>query len=158
MSVDRDFRSVKNEILNSTGNQFFKDKEFAIGSVGLSLAEKIVKISDEDDDARKILHYLSKVQVGIYRSEDNVDFSGSCSLITGIDNKMSKHGWKYIIKNFEHGKFSIIYVKENPENDLKELFVINMNERELTIVDLKGNLNKLFETIIKDKGLQLSYK
>jgi hypothetical protein len=38
---------------------------------------------------------------------------------------------------------------------LKELFVVNLKHDELTLVEVKGNLEKVLETAIRKKGFDL---
>ncbi len=155
--VDGNFRKIRNEIISATNNNFHTDVEVGIGSVGLSLAESIVKMTDADDEAKIILHHVSDVQVGVYRTHGPVELKEECDIISSIDERMKKQGWTYIIKSRDHDRFSIVYIKQDLEEKLREIFVVNLEEKELEIVEVKGDLHKIIDRLVRDKGLEVTY-
>jgi len=79
------------------------------------------------------------------------------SFIKKADEEMERPGWESIIKNFGKRELNIIYVQNENSGRLSEIFVINMNRRELTLVEVSGNLNEVITYIIKEKGLGFQY-
>ena len=155
--VDRNFSSLKNEILSSTDGNYYKDIEFSIGPVGLSLAGAIVKLSDDEENAQEILEHISHVQVGVYKNEYGSGNVGSFQLLQTIDSQMKTNGWQYIVRSYNKGDVTGVYIKYSGENRLNEMFVVSLNRKELTLVEVKGELEKVIETAIREKGMNIHY-
>ena len=151
--VDGNFLRIKKEILSSTDAHYYKEQEFGIGSIGLSMARIVVSLSDDDHDAREILKHISKVQVGCYRYEDGSSIKSCLQLMKSIDARMIAEGWEYIVKSRDGGEMNIIYIKTNPGYHLKEIFVVSLEHDRLSLVNVKGDLEKVIQEVIRDKGM-----
>ncbi len=153
LSVDGNFSRMRNEILSSTEVNFDKDVEFSLGSAGLSLARVFVKFDDDREDAKAILTNVSHVQVGVYKITDGGrPRSSGYDLLYSIDKGMVRNGWAYIVKSCEHGKVAAVYIKKTGES-LKEMFVVSLDRRELSLVEIKGDLNKALAAVIRNRGI-----
>ncbi len=92
--VDANFLKIKHEVLASTGSDYYKEQEFGIGPVGLSVAKMVVNLSDDNHDAQKILEHISKVQVGCYKYKSISSNNNIPQLMKCIDNNMKSGGWE----------------------------------------------------------------
>ncbi len=160
--VDSNFISLRNKIINSIPRQFHKNIEFSLGAFGLSAARDIINSNKEQskntDIINKMLDCISKVQISVYKSgvnnsRVNNQISINLSIVNKIDNQMYRRGYQYIVKNYSRKEMTMVYVKQNSEGELAGMYVISINSDELTIVQIQGDLNKLFELIIKDNAL-----
>ncbi len=149
--VDNDFSMIKNEIISTAGVHFHKDIEFSIGSAGLSFASAIADFSDED--AHEVIRHLSKVQVGVFRNSDPVSRQAAIEILNKIDRRLQSDGWSYLVKSYDKADVSSVYVKQNLNNELREIFVINLSAKELTIVNVKGRLERIIATVIRDRKI-----
>ena len=150
IGVDSNFREVRSMVMSSTNEKFNKDIEFSVGPVGISLAKLIVKLNDDDEDASVILNNISEVQIGVYKKR----YSGKhydYSFFRDIDNKMKEADWHFVVRHVEGNELTGIYVKYN-DDDINKLYVINIEDKELSIVRVKGNLENILTYAIKDKG------
>ncbi len=155
--VDGNFKKIKNDILSSAENKFYRDHEFAIGKAGISLASIAANLDDEKNEAKEILNNLSKIQIGVYKCRDRVKLSDDYSLLQRIDERMKNVGWEYIVKSREDNTLTGIYVKRNDGNKLREFFVISLDKNKLTLIELKGELDKVLSSIIRERKIELSY-
>lgn len=155
--VDHNFSSIRNEILSAAGDNFHKDVEFSIGRAGIGIAKIFVKIHDENEDAEKILRHVDEVQVGVYKNHYHSMPNDKFDLLESITYKMDHHGWQYIVKNYNRGEVNIVYVMKNSGYKLKKMFVVSLNRNELTMVEITGDLDKVITSIIREKGLGISY-
>ncbi len=151
--VDNEFSEIKDDVVSTAGIHFYKDIEFGIGSAGLSFASAVVDISSNDNDAREIIKHISKVQVGVYKNAEKVSRQAAIKILGKIDDKLSSHGWDYIVKSYDGSELSSVYIKNDGESKLWEMFVVNLSDDELTIVDVKGNLEKILSYVIKDRRM-----
>lgn len=154
--VDGNFLKIKQDIFSTTGFQYYRDKEFGIGGLGIGMARMIVNLSDDDQEAKEILGHISKVQIGIYKCSRKIPFNDNSLLINRIDSRMNSEGWHYVVKCRNGLKMNIIYVKTNSDFRLKEIFIINFKLNKLELVEVKGNLDDLIQLIIKDKGMNIN--
>lgn len=154
--VDGNFSRLKHEILSSTGTRYYTDVEFSVGSLGLSIARIAVK-KEDDPDAKEILNNISHVQVGVYKNDHASSLDKGFQLLQDINSQMVENGWQYVVRSCCKNEITGVYVKVNSGNQLKELFVVNLKHDELTLVEVKGNLEKVLETAIRNKGFNLDH-
>lgn len=156
LGVDHNFREIRNDIISSTGDNYQKDVEFSIGSVGLSLAGAFIKHSnDSDKTASEIIRHISHIQIGVYKHKKVK--GSSARLLNDIDGKLINHGWTYIIKTCDNGDLTSIYIQKNSKDVLKKMFVINLDRDELVMLQLEGNLNKIIDAVIRERGVGMEY-
>jgi hypothetical protein len=151
-SVDNNFKSIRNITLKECGRNYATDSEFALGSFELWLADGIVSFTDADKMAKDILDNISGVQVGIYKRKSDVDLN-SKELLKKIDRQMKREGLVYIVKSFDKDNVSAVYINKDHNKMLRELFVVDLNDNEITVVQLTGNLEKVIEIAIREEGL-----
>ncbi len=154
--VDSNFSEVKNDIFSNVNVKFHKNIEFSIGSVGLSFASAVSDFSD-DDNAHEIIRNLSKVQIGVYKYTEPVSRQAAIEIIKKIDDRLQDNGWNYVVKSYDKREVSSVYTKCGDDNKLREMFVVNLNDDELVIVDIKGKLERILTSVIRDKRMDLSY-
>lgn len=155
--VEGNFKSIRNDLLSAAGTHYRTDIEFSLGKFGIGIAKEIIRHDNNNEDAKEILKHISKVQIGVYKNHSRMMPEFKASFIKKADEEMERHGWESIIKNFGKRELNIIYVQNENSGRLSEIFVINMNRRELTLVEVSGNLNEVITYIIKEKGLGFQY-
>jgi len=151
-AVDNEFKSIRNITLKEYGRNFITDHEFALGSFELWLAEGIVSIAADDEMAEEILSSVSGVQIGIYKNKFHEDLPNK-KLLKKIDNQMEKRGWKYIVKSYNGGEMAAVYINKDAEKMLRELYVISIDDEEMVIVQVLGDLEKVIEAAIREHGI-----
>ncbi len=151
--VDHNFRSVRNDLIRSTGDSFSTDVEFGIGSAGLSLAGMFVK--DEDEEASKIIKEVSGVQIGVYKRHRSGLPVKDFHVLDKITERMNRRGYMYIVRSISHGEVTAIYVNKDPDKIVDPIFIISMDDNELNLVDVKGNIERIVEYAVKDKGVNI---
>ncbi len=50
----------------------------------------------------------------------------------------------------------VIYIKEKAGSHLNEIFVVSLEDDRLSIVDVKGDLEKVIQEVIRDKGMSFN--
>jgi hypothetical protein len=152
LSVNSYFTAVRNDIVENLDGNFIEDTEFSIGPVGLSMAGWFIS-SEEDPVAADLIEDLQRVQIGVYKRSGSIDGQSNYQVLKRIDKRMKKYGWRYIVKNCSDKEISLIYVNRNLENGIRKMFIVSLNNEELALVHLEGNLNRVVETAIHDRGL-----
>ena len=102
-----------------------------------------------------MMREISSVQVGIYDKVKNVNTPPDFNTLRQIDYEMQSNGWKYIVRSIEDDGMSLIYLSANPEEMLKTMYVVNLNDNELIIIEVNGNLKKVIEYAIEEKNFDV---
>lgn len=156
IGVNRDFRNIKNNILHSVNDRFEKDVEFSVGPGLLFLAGMFVQFAEEENEnIDDILDNISRVQVGVYKREGNSFGNYDLSYLEKMDADLRAKGWKYLVKSRNSREISAVYVQSNIK-ELKSIFVIALQEDELALVEVTGDLDNLIEVVIREEGFHLA--
>ncbi len=155
-NVDGNFLKIKHEIFSTTGYHYYKDQEFGIGGLGMSLAKMVVGFSDNDREAKEMIRHISEVQIGIYKIVNDASSNNIRMLEQRIDNRLYSEGWRYIVKSREGRKMNLIYIKTGSGYSLKEILIVNLKLNRLALVEVKGDLDKMIQYVIRDKGMKFN--
>ena len=155
--VDGNFVHVRNDLLSTPGSDFHRDIEFSLGSAGMAIARMAVKYDDQDDNAKEILNNVSRVQIGVYKKHNRFIPEERFEFFNKTDSKMKNHGWQPIVKNYDSNEMNIIYVMKNDDDKPDKIFIVSLNRKELVMVEVHGNLEKILIAVIKDKGMNFQF-
>ncbi len=156
LTVDRNFVEIRNDILSSVDGEFVTDVQFGVGSVMLGIGSTFVKASDDDDFAAAILDDIDDVMIGVYKRKDNSTNVGDFSLLKKIDKKMMSNGFVYLVKSRTDNKLCAVYVSKTASEHLNKIFVVSLDEQELVIVKVRGNLDRVIAEAVKEKGMNIN--
>ena len=157
-SADANFKSIKNITLNELGKEFETDAEFSLGGFEIWILDGLAGFIEDDEIATTFLSSVSGIQIGVYKRNSNGNLFPQKNLLTKIDKQMNRKGWKYVVKSFESNEMSAVYINKDSEIMLKELFVVNVDNSEVTIVHISGDLEKIIEAAIKEHGIRWNKK
>jgi len=155
IGVDRGFRSIRDYVLDPANNQFEKEFEFSFGTVSITMAELVMNFSDVEEPIDEILSEVSNVQVGIYKNNSDVRINPSIEEAKFLTNKMKKAGWDCIVRSVDRDEMVAVFVKAH-DDELNRIFVISVNDEEVVLAEVLGNLHKVIEIAIREKGLDFS--
>jgi hypothetical protein len=155
IGVDRGFRSIRDYVLDPANNQFEKEFEFSFGTVSVTMAELALKFTDVEEPIDEILSEISNVQVGIYKNNSDVKINPTIEEAKYLTNKMKKAGWDCIVRSVDRNEMTAVFVKSQ-DDELNRLFVISVNNDEVVLAEILGNLHKVIEIAIREKGLNFT--
>lgn len=155
IGVDRGFRSIRDYVLDPANNQFEKEFEFSFGSVSITMAELVLNFTDVEEPIDEMLSEVSNVQVGVYKNNSDVRINPSIEEAKFLTNKMKKAGWDCIVRSVDRDEMVTVFVKAQ-DDELHRLFVISVNDEEVVLAEVLGNLHKVIEIAIREKGLNFS--
>ncbi|KAB2845839.1 MAG: DUF4252 domain-containing protein [Melioribacteraceae bacterium] len=155
LGVNEEFRSLRNTIFSNTENKFEKEIEFSVGPAGLALAGMFVKFADDEEgrNVGEMIGEISRVQIGIYNNRGRFNNEIDFSFLKDINKQMNKNGWQYIVRAVDHNELAAVYIKTDESENLREAFIIAMNNDELIFANIYGDLNGLIETAIRQNGI-----
>ena len=68
---------------------------------------------------------------------------------------MRSKGWKYIVRTLDNDDLTAIYVSDEPDEVMEKMYVISLQDEELVIVEINGNLKKVIAYAIEEKNCNL---
>jgi len=155
IGVDRGFRSIRDYVLDPANNQFEKEFEFSFGSVSITMAELVLNFADVDEPVDEILSEIHNIQVGIYNNTSDVKIKPGFEEAKFLTNKMKNAGWDCIVRSVDRNEMTAVFVKAH-DDELNRLFVISVNKDEVVLAEVLGNLHKVIEIAIREKGLDFA--
>ncbi|MEN8191376.1 MAG: DUF4252 domain-containing protein [Bacteroidota bacterium] len=154
IGVDRSFRHISNYIVENTNSNYSKEYEFSIGSTGITLASLVVSFADTDEPIDEILNEISNVQVGIYSNQNSSKVTLDYAGLRKITDLMERAGWEYVVRTVDKDELTAVFVRIY-EEQINRVFVISVNQEELVLVELYGNVDKVIEIAIREGDLDI---
>lgn len=153
MEINEEFSQVRNEIINQLDDDYKSEVQFSIGSVGITISSWFVDFSVDEELISEMLNDVSSVQLGIYERVKNTG-TPTFSTLNKIENEMQNYGWKSVVRTIDGDEVSAVYFRADTDELLERIFVVNLSEDELVLVEVEGDLKSLITTVIKEKGLE----
>lgn len=149
--VSEEFRSYQKDLIGPSAPSQEEEFEISLGRVQLYFAEKLVGIFDRDLLTQMIIHDVSKVELGVYRTTGNPDEnSGS------VQNSLVQKGWQKFMFSKEGNDEVTIFLKVNDESDrIRDLLFLVSEDEEQVLIKIEGNFNRIIERLIKARKIAL---
>jgi len=142
---------IREEILGTLKPmEFEKLISFNLGKGSMLFIKGIVSfagdsVEDEDID---ILDSLKDIKVGIYESREVVS-EKSFNALGNIRGLLEDRGWDLLIKAHESDEYVLVFYQIEDEF-LDSLLVIVLEDNELVIVEMSGDLERIIENSLRD--------
>lgn len=151
IGVNRQFSEVKNKIMGELGDDYKTEFQFSVGSAAITISSWFVDLAADQDYIDDMLREISSVQVGVYNRIEDTKYKADLNTLNSIDGEMNKNGWKYIVRTIDNDELTIIYISADPEELLEKMYVINLSDEELVIIEVNGDLKKVISYAIEEK-------
>jgi hypothetical protein len=155
LGINEEFEGVRDMVILSTGNDYKSEFQFSIGSVTITVSSWVVDASTDDNFPSDILEDVSSVQVGVYKKLQGTTSSPNFQTLLEIEPEMQASGWRSILRSYKDNELTGIYVRNSKEEQLNRLFVISLEDDELVLVEVEGDLNEAIATVIREKGMDI---
>jgi hypothetical protein len=121
------------------GSSFDKNIELSLGPVVMTFARVATSVIPGAREARPYLRGVSRVQVGVY--EAHIDHMEDVHMPKRLQSLLDA-GWETAVRVCE--KREAVWLLYRPDGDeVKEIFVVVLNDDELVMVKARGNLERL---------------
>jgi len=155
IGVNRQFSEVKEKILGSFSNEFRTEFQFSVGSSAINISSLVVGLADEHEYVDDMMREISNVQVGVYNKVEKSNARADYRLLQLIDEEMSENGLKYIVRSLDNEEMTAVYVNDDPGEVLHKMYIINLHDDELVIVEVTGDLKQVIAYAIEEKSFNL---
>lgn len=156
ISVDGYFKNVRNKVFSSVNGDFQREIEFAVGPAVLTFSNIAVSISDAPEFTDDMLRKIERVQVGVYKNLDWKSYKPNFNSLKNISSDLIEDGYEVIVRSSSNKEMVAVLVKSKSDR-LNEMFIIALNEDELVMTQIFGNLDELIEIAIRSKNMNFEY-
>ena len=155
IGVNRQFSEVKNKIIGELGNDYKTEFQFSVGSSAITISSWFVDLAAEEEYIDEMMREISSVQVGVYNRVEGSDAKANFGTLQSIDEEMQNKGWKYIVRSVDNEELTAIYLSDDPVELLNKMYVINLSDEKLVIIEVNGDLKKVISYAIEEKKFDL---
>ena len=155
IGVNRRFSGVKDKIMGELGNDYKTEFQFSVGSAAITISSWFVDLAADQEYVDDMLREISSVQVGVYNRVEGSHAKANFGTLQSIDEEMNNKGWKYIVRSADNEELTAIYLSDNPGEILNKMYVINLSDEELVIIEVNGDLKKVISYVIEERKFNL---
>ncbi len=152
IGVNRNFKKIRRAVTENIDVKYNKSFEFSVGRTGLMLAGMVVRLSDVEEPVDDILSEVSRIQVGVYEKASG-NLNTTMADLNRITDEMNSQGWRYIVRSVQRDEVVGVFVRGDDPR-LRQLYVIAIDSNEMVLVEIHGELSKIVEIAIREKGLK----
>ena len=155
IGVNRQFSEVKDKIIGGLGNKYKTEFQFSVGSSAITISSWFIDLAANEEYIDEMMREISSVQVGVYNRVEGSDAKANFGTLQSIDEEMHNKGWKYIVRSADNEELTAIYLSDDPGEILNKMYVINLSDEELVIIEVNGDLKKVISYAIEERKFNL---
>ena len=132
------------------GAEFEREFHLRLGGISLGLAKKLARFGlDDDDPELEMLRAIKRVNIGTYRvvSLPPID---ELDLPQGFIRQLNATGWDLLLREQSEGERTWVFLRSAGNGSFSSVYVIALDEVELTMVAVDGRLDKIIASAIAD--------
>lgn len=165
IGVNRNFRNVRNDLLDQLDAKYTKEVEFSVGGGTLLFASLVAGIADVEHEGRdipadKILRQIDRVQIGVYtRKYDHIGKrkSSKKNYVNNLAAEMRENGWENIVKTVDNNEVVAVFVRFDEDyEELRQLFVVAAERSEVVLVEVTGDLNDVIDIALQEADFEFA--
>lgn len=132
------------------GAEFDREFRLRLGRFTLGMARSLAEwaLPEEDEDL-ELLRHVRRIDVGSYRVVSLPpldDLAPPAPLIGALE----RSGWSLMVSTRDDGEWIWLFVRQDEAGVIRSLYVVALDEVELTMVSLEGRLDRLVAEAIAD--------
>jgi hypothetical protein len=143
--VDGNFKKIRNEVFRGlNAEDIDREFEYTASNFEVYLASKI---------AGMLLEKISNVEVGVYNLSEYQSLSQKS--FSFLEESMKNKGWSQLLTTRNHKDMCFIYVDIENNDKINDAIVLNIDSKQLVMIEIHGKLDKFIEQIIKNRGIRV---
>jgi len=154
--INSDFKDIRDNVFTALNTKYVnKEFEYSVSRLGVFLASKIASISDRMLDIEMVLEKISSVQIGVYNLKEEKPLHMDSDSFIRFDEGMKNKGWTRLIINCNQDDKCYVYVNVESRDTIREAFLLNIDSKQLVMIEIHGKLYRLIEELIKKRGITI---
>ena len=155
IGVNKKFSEVKDKIMGELGNDYKTEFQFSVGSETITISSWFIDLTADEEYIDEMMREISSVQVGVYNKVEGSDAKANFGTLQSIDEEMHNKEWKYIVRSIDNEELTAIYLSNDPGEILNKMYIINLSDEELVIIEVTGNLKKVISYAIEERNIHV---
>lgn len=131
------------------GVRFRREEHIRLGRFTLSLVRGLVRLAGEDRETRQTLGSIRRVEVATYEVEGELDLTG-LQAPRDLERRLADAGWHPMVREREEDSLTWVFVRADDAGAIRNLYVVELDPGELTIVDLAGRIDEIMARALAD--------
>jgi Domain of unknown function (DUF4252) len=132
------------------GAEFRRDSHIRLGRFTLGLVKGAMRlVGAEDREARQIMANIRSVDIATYEVM-SLPTVLKLSLPPRMERQMAEDGWYPMVKTREEDSRTWIFAREVETGTVTNLYIVELDSSELTIIDLAGRLDRIAAQMVAD--------
>ncbi|HKI05427.1 MAG TPA: DUF4252 domain-containing protein [Thermoanaerobaculia bacterium] len=127
--------------------RFEREEHFHIGRVSMSLLRGLVRMAPGKVDGQAFLNQVRRIEVSSYKVSSLPDLD-RIQGETRFESQLAQAGWSMAMRQREEGSRAWMFVRGGKNGGLRNLFVVTLEQDELTLVRIDGRLDKALAAAI----------
>jgi hypothetical protein len=125
------------------------DIKFSVGSLSMKMINCFV---DDKEDKDMFLKEIKSVQIGVYKIH-NADNKGQFRIPGNVEKTLIDKGWEPFVRVRKKNEENVLILYRQMSEKIMSMYVISLEQNELVIVEVNGNLNNIMEKAICEHRL-----
>ncbi len=155
IGVNKKFSEVKDKIMGELGNDYKTEFQFSVGSETITISSWFIDLTADEEYIDEMMREISSVQVGVYNKVEGSDAKANFGTLQSIDEEMHNKEWKYIVRSIDNEELTAIYLSNDPGEILNKMYIINLSDEELVIIEVNGDLKKVISYAIEERNFHV---
>lgn len=156
IGVNKQFSDIKDKIVGRLEYNYKTEFQFSIGSSAITISSWFVDFAADEEYIDEMMREISSVQVGIYNRLETTYTEPNLSTLQSIDEEMRTKGWKYIVRSIDNNELTAIYLSNDPAEILNKMYIINLRDDKLVIIEVNGDLKKAISYAIEERNFKFT--
>lgn len=131
------------------GVSFRRAEHVRLGRFSLALVRGLVRVAGEDRETRQVLGSIRRVEVATYDVDGALDLS-AVRAPRDLERRLARAGWQPMVREQEEGSLTWVFLRPDAEGAIRNLYIVDLDPDELTIVDLAGRIDELMAAALAD--------
>lgn len=127
--------------------RFEREEHFHLGRISMGLLRGLVRMVPGKVEGQEFLTRVHGVEVASYKVSAMPDLDRLAG-DTRFEKQLSQNGWTPMVRTREDDERAWVFVRIDPAGALRNLFVVNLDESELTLVRIDGRFDQAFAEAI----------
>jgi hypothetical protein len=132
------------------GVRFHRGEHVRLGRFTMALVRGLVRVAAADDrEARQVLGSIRRVEVATWEIEGSFDFAD----IRGpgdLERRLARSGWQLMVRETQEDSRTWIFVRPDEGGAIRNLYIVELDPNELTVVDLAGRIDEMMAAAVAD--------
>lgn len=132
------------------GARFEREEHFHLGRISMGLLRGLIRLTPAGDEEIRPLNQIRGVEVGVYQVRSMPDLDGASQVLADFEDRLGDHGWSLMLREREADSRTWMFVRSHPDGWLRNLFIVSLEQDELTLLRVDGRLDRFFAEATAD--------